>query len=82
MTEMYYVVRVKYLKDGTEKRSELMAYASKQAALSKFHTNLGTDMSDDTLQGSFCTVINSIGKEVASDSWRLPEPTPEPNEEG
>ena len=25
---MYYVVRVKYLKDGTEKRSELMAYES------------------------------------------------------
>lgn len=76
MIEKYYVVRVKYLKDGTEKRSELMSYADKQTAIAKFHTNLGTDMVDDTLQGSFCTVLNSSGKEVVSEGWHLPEPEP------
>jgi len=80
---MYYVVRVKYLKDGSEKRSELMAYQTKQEALSKFHTNMGTDMADDTLAGSFCTVLNSLGNPVTSDSWHIEEseePEPEPEE--
>jgi len=78
---MYYVVRVKYLNDGTEKRSELMAYESKQQALSKFHTNMGTDMGDPTLRGSMCTVLNEIAGQEASGSWSVDEPEPEPNEE-
>lgn len=73
---MYYVVRVKYLLDGTEKRSELMAYDSKQAALSKFHTNMGTDMADETLKGSFCSVLNEMGFLVQSDCWSIPEEEP------
>jgi hypothetical protein len=78
---MYYVVRVKYLKDGTEKRSELMAYDTKQEALSKFHTNMGTDMADESLAGSFCSVLNNMGFLVTSDNWHIEEPEPEPNEE-
>lgn len=73
---MYYVVRVKYLKDGTEKRSELMAYESKQEAVAKFHNNLGTDMSDDTLKGSMCTVINYQGGQLEREYWEIPEPEP------
>ena len=76
---MYYVVRVKYLLDGTEKKSELMSYEDKNQAIAKFHTNLGTDMVDDTLKGSFCTVLNDMGKEVVSSSWKVEEPAPEPN---
>lgn len=71
---MYYVVRVKYLKDGTEKRSELMAYETKQQALSKFHTNMGTDMADETLNGSMCVVLNAQGGTVEGDYWNTPEP--------
>lgn len=77
---MYYVVRVKYLKDGTEKRSELMAYESKQQALSKFHTNMGTDMADESLNGSMCVVLNEHGGTVESDYWEVSQP--EPNEDG
>ena len=76
---MYYVVRVKYLKDGTEKRSELMSYDTKQAAVAKFHSNLATDMADDTLKGSMCTVINYQGGQVEKEYWEIPDP--EPNED-
>ena len=76
---MYYVVRVRYLYDGTEKKSELMSYESKQQALSKFHTNMGTDMADPTLKGSMCTVLNEIAGQEAAASWEVEEP--EPNEE-
>ena len=78
----YYVMRVKYLKDGTVKKSEVMSYATKQEALAKYHTNMGTDMVDDTLKGSMCTVINGMGGQEIADYWSEPEPepTPEPNE--
>lgn len=69
---MFYVVRVKYLKDGTEKRSELMAYSTQTEAVAKFHTNLGNDMSDDTLRGSMCTVLNEHGGQIEKGYWELP----------
>lgn len=73
---MYYVARVKYLKDGTEKKSELMSYQTKNEALSKFHSNLGNDMVDDTLQGSMCVVLNEHGGTEEQGYWEIPqEPT-------
>lgn len=76
---MFYVVRVKFLKDGTEKRSELMAYSTRNQAIAKFHSNLASDMSDDTLAGSMCTVINDHGGQEDKEYWY--NPTPEPNTE-
>lgn len=66
---MYYVMRVKYQKDGTVKKSEVMDYETRDQAVAKFHTNLGTDMVDDTLKGSMCTVINSHGGQEAKEYW-------------
>ena len=77
---MYYVVRVKRLKDGTEKKSELMSYETRQEALAKFHTNMGTDMVDDTLIGSMCVVLNEHGGTEIKDYWQG-EPAPEPEPE-
>lgn len=70
---MFYVVRVKYLLDGTEKRSELMAYETQQEAVAKFHNNLGADMSDDTLKGSMCVVLNAHGGTVDKEYWEIPD---------
>lgn len=69
MGEKYYVVRVRYLKDGTVKKSELMEKDDENAALAKFHSNLGQDMEDETLAGGMCVVINGYGGEVASSYW-------------
>ena len=46
--------------------------------MSKFHQNLGTDMADDTLNGSMCTVINDHGGQEAKEYWNNPTPAPEP----
>lgn len=62
--DKYFVLRVKYLKDGTIKKSEVMEYSDRQAALAKYHTNMGTDMSDNTLSGSMCTVIDQYGNQL------------------
>lgn len=67
--DKYYVMRIKYLKDGTIKKSEVMEYDTEQAALAKFHTNLGTDMVDDMLSGSMCTVINQYGEQIETSYW-------------
>ena len=72
----YYVMRIKYLKDGTVKKSEVMEYDNRQAALAKYHANMGTDMADDTLKGSMCTVINGMGGQEVADYWMLPEEEP------
>ena len=60
----FYVVRVKKQKNGVYKKSELMDYDSQQQALAKFYTNIGTDMNDDTLQGSMCAVLNERGTTI------------------
>lgn len=75
---LYFVVRVKYLKNGQVKKSELMDYNDKQAALAKFHQNIGADMADDTLAGSFCTVLSQEGKSLEDGTyyWHIPEPEP------
>ena len=80
----YYVLRVKYQKDGTEKRSETMAYDDAISAEAKFHSNLATDMADDTLAGSLCSVVNEYGNLEWTRRWNVPdEPTPpEPEEQG
>lgn len=79
----YYVMRIKYQKDGQIKKSEVMDYDTKSAAIAKFHTNLGTDMADIDLQGSMCTVINGMGGQEVSEFWgTMPEQEPEQVEEG
>ena len=78
----YYVVRVKLLLDGTTKKSELMEYDTRQEAVAKFHSNLGTDMADDTLAGSMCVVLNGHGGTEIKDFWERPvDPDPEENTE-
>lgn len=73
MKTKFYVVRVKYLPDGTEKKSELMDYPDQLTAEAKFHKNIGTDMEDLTLSGSMCMVIDSFGNTLLSKSWERPE---------
>lgn len=82
---MFFVTRVKFQKDGVVKKSELMSYETRNEAVAKFHTNLGTDMADATLKGSMCTVTNSHGGQECKEYWGYtdidPEPEPEPNTE-
>lgn len=75
---MFFVTRVKYLKTGEVKKSDLMSYDTLNQALAKFHTNLGTDMVDDTLKGSMCTVTNSHGGQEAKEYWGYTDIDPEP----
>lgn len=80
----YFVTRVKYLKDGTIKKSETMDYTDRNQAIAKFHSNLATDMNDDTLKGSMCHVANSHGGPEKYEYWGYTDidPEPEPNTEG
>ena len=82
--DFYFVVRVKWLKDGGIKKSELMSYPTYEQAVSKFHSNLATDMVDETLSGSMCVVLDMTGNQVKQDSWGHwveEQPTPEPDPE-
>lgn len=65
----YFVFRVKYLLDGSIKKSEVMEYDSLRSAMSKFHNNLSTDMADETLSGSMCMVVNAYAGVEASEHW-------------
>lgn len=70
MAEKYFVERVKYLKNGTFKKSEQMEYDSQKEAEKKFYTNVSTDLGDDTLWGSMCLVINQIGGQIDCKFWK------------
>ena len=81
--DKFYVVRVKWLKDGTIKKSELMSYQTRQEAIAKYHSNMAQDMADDLLSGSMCTVLDQLGGCILNDHWgfvTVPEPEPEPSE--
>lgn len=69
----YFVVRVKFLKDGTIKKNEVMDFDTEIQAIAKLHSNLATDMADGTLKGSACMVLNENFYVIKSESWRLPE---------
>lgn len=73
----FFVVRVKFLKDGTLKKSELMEYDSKVRAVAKFHSNVGTDMDDDSLAGGMCVVLNEHGGSEEKVYWTAEEETNE-----
>ena len=79
MTNNYYVIRIRFLKDGTIKKSEVMEYDPQRQAEAKFHNNLATDMADDTLQGSTCMVINAYGGVSNVEHWEIEA---EPNSNG
>lgn len=68
--DRFYVERVKYLKDGTIKKSEQMDYGTQKEAETKFYKNVGDDMSDDTLCGSLNVILNSIGGQVEKKFWK------------
>lgn len=83
ITPWYFVARVRELKDGTFKKSELMDYEEKRDAVSKCYANMSTDIVDDTLQGSMCTVLDIEGNEVKRDCWDINQfvpPTPPEDE--
>ena len=75
--DRFYVIRIRFLKDGSIKKSEVMDYDTFRQAETKFHNNLATDMADDTLQGSTCMVINAYGGTMKVENW-FDENAPEP----
>ena len=78
VTDKFYVIRIRFLEDGTVKKSEVMEYDTHRQAETKFHNNLATDMADDTLLGSTVMVINAYGGVTDCEHWENEEePTPE-----
>lgn len=65
----FYVIRVRFLKDGTVKKSEVMSYSTYRQAEAKFHNNLATDMADDTLIGSTVMVMDAYGSVTNVEHW-------------
>lgn len=70
MADRFFVERVKYLKDGTIKKSEQMEYATEKAAEKKFFKNVSDDMDDETINASFNVILNSIGALIEKKFWK------------
>lgn len=58
----FYVIRIRFMKDGTTKKSEIITKATLREAEAKLHNNLGIDMADDTLSGGVCMILDIRGK--------------------
>ena len=67
-------------KRGAENRSVPMAFDTELKARQAFHEQLGSDMSNTTLDWSVCMIFTDIGSVIASERWEalIPEPEPEP----
>ena len=86
----YYVVSIQHNKEkDAENRSVPMAFDTELKARQAFHEQLGSDMSNTTLDWSACMIFTDIGSVIASERWEAPEPvvietpieeTPEPTE--
>ena len=89
----YYVVSAQHNKEkDAENRSAPKAFDTELQARQAFHAQLGSDMSNATLDWSVCMIFTDIGSVIASERWEAPEPvvietpieetpeTPEPTE--
>lgn len=72
----YYVVSVQHNKDkDAENRSVPKAFDTELQARQAFHAQLGSDMSNATLDWSVCMIFTDIGSVIASERWeKEPEP--------
>ena len=77
----YYVVSVQHNKEkDAENRSVPKAFDTELQARQAFHAQLGSDMSNATLDWSVCVIFTDIGSVIASERWEKPEPEPETTE--
>lgn len=66
---MYFLSRVKFLKEGGVKPVETSVHNDLKSAQAKFHRNVGTDMDDATLNGSFSVIVDSDGNRRDFFTW-------------
>ena len=75
----YHVVSIQHNKDkDAENRSVPKAFDTELQARQAFHEQLGSDMSNTTLDWSVCMIFTDIGSVIASERWEAPEPEPTP----
>ena len=78
----YYVVSAQHNKEkDAENRSVPKAFDTELQARQAFHAQLGSDMSNATLDWSVCMIFTDIGSVIASERWEAPVPEPEPTTE-
>lgn len=77
----YYVVSVQHNKEkDAENRSIPKAFDTELQARQAFHEQLGSDMSNATLDWSVCMIFTDIGSVIASERWEAPEAEPTESE--
>ena len=73
----YYVVSIQHNKEkDAENRSAPKAFDTELQARQAFHAQLGSDMSNATLDWSVCMIFTDIGSVIASERWEAPELEP------
>ena len=73
----YYVVSIQHNKEkDAENRSVPKAFDTELQARQAFHAQLGSDMSNATLDWSVCMIFTDIGSVIASERWEAPTPEP------
>lgn len=79
----YYVMTIQHnWEKDAENRTVPSAFNSYNEAKQKFHSQLASDMANQTLDWSLCLIINSEGGVHESEKWtREIVPNPEPEEE-
>ena len=71
----YYVVSVQHNKEKDEEnRSVPRAFDTELQARQAFHEQLGSDMSNMTLDWSVCMIFTDIGSVIASERWEVLKP--------
>ena len=77
----YYVVSVQHNKEkDAENRSVPKAFDTELQARQAFHEQLGSDMSNTTLDWSVCMIFTDVGSVIASERWEAPEAEPTESE--
>lgn len=77
MKKLYFLSRIKFLKNGGVKEQTTTTHEDLKSAQAKYHRNIGTDMDDDTLSGSLTVILDSDGNRIDGYSWgEIIEPQP------
>lgn len=69
MQKIYVLNRTKFTKTGEKKSVEQSFFNELQPAQAKFHRNIGADMDDTTLSGSFTVITDTKGNIYDNFGW-------------
>lgn len=69
----FYVIRCEWNKVANAENREMYAFDTRDKAVAKFHSIMGSDINNATLSKALCVVLDGNGNTIAREVWEASE---------